>query len=297
MKLLVTGAWHCSEEQVTALREMGHDIIFQQREQDELPCAAAEIEGVICNGLFLYHDIGEFKKLRFIQLTSAGLDRVPLDYIESHGIKVYNARGVYSVPMAEFAVGGVLGLYKKSRVFYENQKLKKWEKQRDLLELNGKTVLIVGCGSVGTECAKRFKAFDCNVWGIDLFPYESEYFSEIAGLNGLDGKLPQADVVVLTLPLTEETKGLFGSERFGKMKDGAVLVNISRGAVVNESALVNALDTKLFGAVLDVFEEEPLSKESALWEKENVIITPHNSFVSDGNNGRLEKLIMLNINK
>lgn len=297
MKILITGAWNCSEEQLNSIRAMGHDVCFLQQEKDDLPCGADEIEGVICNALFLYHDIKTFKKLKFIQLTSAGLDRVPLDYINSHGIKIYNARGVYSVPMAEYAVSGVLGLYKNSSFFYENQKLKKWEKRRDLLELSGKTVLIVGCGSVGTECAKRFKAFGCSVLGVDLFPYESEYFFEMLGLNDLDEKLSQADVVVLTLPLTNETTGLFDAVRFKKMKNGAVLVNISRGAVVDEKALIKAVDEKLYGAVLDVFKEEPLNENSPLWQKENVIITPHNSFIGDNNSERLNSVIMGNLRR
>lgn len=295
MKLLITGAWNCSEEQLNNIRAMGHDVVFMQYENGELPCSPADIEGIICNGLFLYHDICKFTKLRYIQLTSAGFDRVPLAYINAHGIKIYNARGVYSVPMAEFAVSGVLQLYKKSKIFYENQKARKWEKQRDLLELCGKTVLIVGCGSVGTECAKRFKAFDCSVLGVDLVPYESEYFAEMSNLIDLNNKLSQADVVVLTLPLNKETKGLFDVARFKNMKNGAVLVNISRGAVIDEKALINALDSKLFGAVLDVFEEEPLKESSELWQKENVIITPHNSFVGDGNSERLGKLIIATI--
>ena len=247
MKLLITGAWNCSEKQLNNIRAMGHEVVFMQQEKDALPCLPDGIEGVICNGLFLYHDICKFTKLRYIQLTSAGFDRVPLNYINAHGIKIYNARGVYSVPMAEFALCGVLQLYKKSKFFYESQKARKWEKRRDLIELCGKTVLIVGCGSVGAECAKRFKAFGCSVLGVDLFPYESEYFAEMSGLCGLDEKLAQADVVVLTLPLTEETKGLFGGARLEKMKNGAVLVNISRGAVVDEKALITALDEKLFG--------------------------------------------------
>lgn len=292
MKLLITGAWDCTEQQLDKIRGLGHTVVFMQYEKDALPCAADEIEGVICNALFLYHNIELFTSLRYIQLTSAGFDRVPLDYINAHGIKIYNARGVYSIPMAEFAVSGVLQLYKQSRFFYENQKLKKWEKRRDLSELFGKTVLIVGCGNVGTECAKRFKAFGCTVVGIDAFHYQNESFEEMSGLDSLDLKLSEADVVVLTLPLTDETKGLFDIERFNKMKDGAVMVNISRGAVVDEKALLNALDGKLFGAVLDVFEKEPLSENSELWQKPNVIVTPHNSFVGTENNDRLNKIII-----
>ena len=295
MKLLITGAWDCTDRQIEEIRSMGHSVLFLQQEKDALPCPAENIEGVICNGLFLYHDIEKFKSLKYIQLTSAGFDRVPLEYINAHGIKIYNARGVYSVPMAEFAVSGVLQLYKKSRRFYENQVLRKWEKQRDLKELFGKTVLIIGCGSVGTECAKRFKAFCCKVLGIDVVPCENEWFDKTANISALDENLSAADIAVLTLPLTEETRGLFGNTRFNKMKSSSVLVNIARGALVDETALLNALDGKLYGAVLDVFEDEPLSSGSKLWDKENVILTPHNSFISENNGERLFDLIIGNL--
>ena len=295
MKLLVTGAWNCSETQLDEIRRLGHEIVFMQQEKDDLPCDYGSVEGVICNGLFLYHDIAKFTSLRFIQLTSAGYDRVPMEYIEEHNIKIFNAKGVYSVPMAEFALSGVLQLYKQAKFFNENQKQRKWEKKRDLIELSGKTVLIVGCGSVGTECAKRFKAFDCNAFGVDIKPYQSEVFEKISGLSDLDSRLSDADVVVLTLPLTNETKHLFNANRFERMKTGAVLVNIARGAIVDENALINALEDKLFGAVLDVFEEEPLDTDSEMWDKENVILTPHNSFVGDGNNKRLFDVIVNNL--
>lgn len=295
MNLLITGAWNCSENHVDEIRRMGHTIVFMQNESDMLPCQASEIEGVICNGLFLHHNIEEFSNLRYIQLTSAGYDRVPMDYINSHNIELHNARGVYSIPMAEFAVSGVLQLYKQSRFFYENQKLHKWEKRRDLLELDGKTVLIVGCGSVGTECAKRFLAFECNVIGVDIKPYESEVFEKIGALPDLNNHISRADIVVLTLPLTDETRHMFDERRFDNMKSGAVLVNIARGAIVEEKALLNALENKLLGAVIDVFEEEPLSSDSPLWNMGNVIITPHNSFVGDGNNIRLSELIIHNL--
>lgn len=295
MKILVTGAWHCTSEQLNQIESMGHSIVFMQNESDELPCIYEEVEGVICNGLFLYHPIEKFTSLRYIQLTSAGFDRVPMEYVKAHGIEIHNARGVYSIPMAEFAISGVLQLYKRSRFFYENQKKCVWEKHRGILELYGKTVCIVGCGSVGTECAKRFQAFGCKVIGVDLYPREDIAYEKIYPLLDLDNCLPQADVVVLTLPLTEETQYMMNEQRFEKMKDGSVLVNIARGAVVDEQALVKALDEKLLGAVLDVFEEEPLSPDNALWQKENVILTPHNSFVGDGNAERLEEIIFNNL--
>ncbi len=296
MRLLVTGAWKCTKEQLKALEKKGHSVVFLQNEKDALPCAYEEIEGVICNGLFLYHTIEKFTSLRYIQLTSAGFDRVPMDYVQAHGITIHNARGVYSIPMAEFAVSGVLQLYKQSRFFYENQKRCVWEKHRGLLELYNKRVCIVGCGNVGTECAKRFLAFGCFVVGVDLYPGEDCYYEKIYPLSDLDKNLEQADIVVLTLPLTEETKGMMNEERFAKMKSGSVLVNIARGAILAEDSLAKALDEKLLGAVLDVFEEEPLSAKNPLWKKENVLITPHNSFVGDGNAERLKCIILEDLN-
>jgi phosphoglycerate dehydrogenase-like enzyme len=294
MKLLITGAWKCTREQLNQIEAMGHSIVFMQNEKDELPCSYEEVEGVICNGLFLSHPIEKFTSLRYIQLTSAGFDRVPMEYVQAHRIEIHNARGVYSIPMAEFAISGVLQLYKQSRFFYENQKKSVWEKHRGVLELYGKMVCIVGCGNVGTECAKRFNAFGCKVLGVDLYPREDIAYEKMYALENLDEALSQANVVVLTLPLTEETRYMMNDGRFAKMKDGSVLVNIARGAIVDEKALLKALDEKLLGAVLDVFEEEPLSA-SPLWEKENVILTPHNSFVGDGNENRIFQVILRNL--
>lgn len=291
MRLLITGAWHCTSEQLNQIESMGHSVVFMQNEKDALPCKYEEVEGVICNGLFLSHPIEKFSSLRYIQLTSAGFDRVPMDYVQAHGIKIYNARGVYSIPMAEFAISGVLQLYKQSRFFYENQKKSVWEKHRSVLELFGKTVCIVGCGNVGTECAKRFGTFGCKVLGVDLYPREDNAYEKMYALANLDEALSQADVVVLILPLTEETRHMMNETRFDAMKDQSVLVNIARGAVVDEQALLKALDKKLLGAVLDVFEEEPLAADNVLWTKENVIVTPHNSFVGDGNTERLQKVV------
>ncbi len=295
MKLLITGAWKCTSEQLNQIETMGHSVVFMQNEKDTLPCAYEEVEGIICNGLFLYHSIEKFTSLRYIQLTSAGFDRVPMDYVQAHGIEIYNARGVYSIPMAEFAISGVLQLYKQSRFFYENQKKSVWGKHRGVLELYGKTVCIVGCGNVGTECAKRFQSFGCKVLGVDLYPREDAAYEKMYALASLDEALSQSDVVILTLPLTEETRYMMNEQRFAKMKNGSVLVNIARGAVVDEQALLNVIDEKLLGAVLDVFEEEPLSLDNPLWQKENVILTPHNSFVGDGNAERLKKVILSNL--
>jgi len=298
MKLLVTGAFNATDEQLDKLSELGYEIMHQRDERGKPECDFSEADAVICNGLFLYHDISEFKSLKVIQLTSAGLDRVPLEEIRKRNIALFNARGVYSVPMAEFALAGVLNLYKRLNSFYDNQKQHLWQKDRQLSELCGKTVAIVGCGSVGTECAKRFKAFDTKIISVDVFNHCNKIYDEFCHISNIGSVLGEADIVILTLPLTDKTMGLFNGEMFSLFKDGSVLVNISRGAVVNEADLAAALESgKLSGAVLDVFETEPLDGESPLWDMSNVIITPHNSFVSGNNGARLFALAYDNLKK
>ena len=294
MNILITGAIILNENFKKNIIELNNNIIFQQNEKDELICDYSWVEGVICNSLFLYHDITKFKNLKYIQLTSAGYDRVPLNYIIQNNIKIYNAKGVYSIPMAEFVISSVLQIYKQNRFFNDNQNKHIWEKNRNLLELFGKNVCILGCGNVGTECAKRFKAFECNVYGVDINIYQNKYFDEIINIKSLNEILPKGDIVVLTLPLTSLTKHLFDKNKFNLMKENAILINISRGAIINTDDLIN-YSSKLNAIILDVFEEEPLNENSPLWNMSNVIITPHNSFVGENNNARLYKLILNNL--
>ena len=286
MNLLITGAWNDATKHITEIESMGHKVVFLQQEKDLLPCPYDWVEGVICNGLFLYHPISAFINLRYIQLTSAGYDRVPMQEIQRRDIEIHNARDVYSIPMAEFAIAGVLDIYKGMGQFREQQKRHEWIKNRNLRELAGSTVVIIGCGSVGTECAKRFKAFGCRVIGIDLILRDDECYDQIKGMAALDEELAKADVIVLTLPLTDETKDLINQRRLDLIQ--GILVNISRGAVVDQTALENWNGI----AVLDVFSEEPLDTNSHFWDNSNMIITPHNSFVGTGNSERLTNVVL-----
>ena len=291
MNLLITGAWPEAKEHIAEIERMGHKVAFLQQEKEQLPCAYEWVEGVICNGLFLHHPISLFTNLRYIQLTSAGYDRVPMKEVEQRQIKIYNARGVYSIPMAEFAVAGVLDLYKDMAQFRKQQERHEWIKNRKIRELAGSKVVIVGCGSVGTECAKRFKAFDCQVIGVDVIVREDSWYDKIIKIEEIDRELQGADVVVLTVPLTEETRGLIDERRLRLIGEQGILVNIARGGIIDQKAL----EAWNGSAVLDVFEEEPLEGESPLWEKEGVIVTPHNSFVGSGNGKRLTDKIIGNL--
>lgn len=291
MNLLVTGAWRDAETYIPLLQERGNQVAFLPNEAGALPCDPAWVEGVVCNGLFLYHDIQKFTSLRYVQLTSAGFDRVPAAYLAKRGVTLKNARGVYSIPMAEHAVAMTLYFYRNLRLFAQQQKNKVWQKDRNLRELSGRTVCIIGCGSVGTECAKRFCAFGCEVIGLDIDPAEKEGFQKVNDIKNREAVLCAADVVILTLPLTEHTKGMADETFLRSLKDGCLLVNIARGGIIRTDALIKALRERELYAALDVFEEEPLDADSPLWSMENVLITPHNSFVSDKIGDRLSRLI------
>ena len=294
MNLLITGAWEQAKICIPQVEAMGYHVVFMQQEKDELPCASEWIEGVICNSFFMHHPIEEFPNLRFIQLTSAGFDRVPTNYISEHGIVIQNAKNVYSTPMAEHALACALWFYRGLKIFQKNQQLHIWEKRRDMRELNGKTVLIVGCGDVGKACAKVFNALGCCIIGADKKNGAAANFSKIWSISFLQDCLRKANIVIISIPLTAETAYMFGEHELECLNDDALLINLSRGNVINTEALLRHIP-RLCGAALDVFEEEPLPTESPLWNFENVLITPHNSFMGDGNGKRLSSLIMDNL--
>lgn len=293
MNVLVTGAFQLNSKELAELEAAGHRVLVHPDER--APVEQPErYEAVVCNGLFLHSPIERFTSLRLIQLTSAGLDRVPLDYIHAHGIELHNAAGVYSIPMAEFAIGGILQLYKQSRFFAANQAQHKWEKHRGLLELSGKRACILGCGDVGREIAKRLKAFGCHVTGVNRTVRVLPDFDAVLPLDALPDAAAVCDILACCIALTPKTRGIVSEEIFDCLHDGAVFVNVARGALADEAALTAWLQSGGH-AVLDVFEEEPLPESSPLWEMENVLLTPHNSFVGDGNRTRLWETIKENL--
>ncbi len=293
MNVLVTGAFQLNSEELAALEAAGHRVFIHPDERS-LVEQPERYEAVVCNGLFLYNPIERFTNLRLIQLTSAGLDRVPLDDIWARGIALHNAAGVYSVPMAEFAVCGILQLYKQSRFFTTNQAQHKWEKHRGLLEISGKRVCILGCGDVGREIAKRLKAFGCHITGVNRTVRELPDFDEVLPLDKLPDAAAACDILVCCIALTPETRGIMSDEIFDRLHDGVIFVNVARGALADEAALTKWLQNG-GRAVLDVFEEEPLPESSPLWDMESVLLTPHNSFVGEGNQARLWETIKGNL--
>lgn len=297
MNLLLTGCFNYTEIQKEKLDSLGFRIYFVQQETESLPLAAAEVDATVCNGLFLSHNIEDFTNLKFIQLTSAGFDRVPVDYIKAKDIALHNARGVYSVPMAEWALYRVLEHYKQGWFFKNEQEQHRWKKHRGLRELAGSRVAVVGAGNVGQEVAKRFGALGCYVTGFDIHTNSTPFFNEMALTASLLEQIGLYDVVVITAPLLPSTRGLISYNVMKGMKENATLVNIARGGLIDQEALVQVLcERKDLFAALDVFENEPLEEDSPLWTMDNVAVSPHNSFVSDRNNERMFDVMYQNLN-
>ena len=295
MKLIVTGALQATAEELNTLASLGFEVTLHPDERQKV-ADPAQYDAAVCNGLFLHNDIADFSNLKLIQLTSAGMDRAPVAYAHSHGIKLFNAAGVYSVPMAEWTVMRLLELYKNAAAGYENQKNKLWSKDRGWKELSGSTACIVGFGAYGQETAKRLHAFGVNVTVVNRSGKESPFVNRFYPLEQLDEALADADIVILAIALTEQTRHLFDRARLAAMKPGALFLNAARGALVDENALVDALKTGyLAGAALDVFETEPLPEASLLWDCPNTLLSPHNSFVSPQNHHRLMDVVRKNL--
>lgn len=294
MRMLMAHAQGFTQEMFDAFASIGMEPVFLPGpEAQTYDINFSDIDAVFCYRFFCYNEISRFTSLKYIHTTSSGIDHMPLDYIHSHGIILNNARGVYSEPMAEFALGAVLQFYKCTNQLRIQQKLHEWKMLETTRELSGRTVTIVGAGSVGTECAKRFSAMGCRCIGLCRHPDSGAPYYEIQmHIEKIDDILPQTDILLLTLPLTDETRGIIDFRRLCLIKHGAVLVNIARGPVADSSAVVQALkDGTLSGALLDVFDAEPLPADSPLWDVDNLIITPHSSFIAEHNPQRMFELV------
>jgi phosphoglycerate dehydrogenase-like enzyme len=218
-------------------------------------------------------------RLRWIQLTSAGADRLLNSAVLKSGVTITTASGIHAAPVGEYAVGMIVMLAKGWPALFRAQTRREWARITPQ-ELDGKTVAVVGMGNVGQEIARLCKALNMRVLGVrrsGVPPESGDYIAdEIVGPLELLPVLSRADFVVVCLPLTEETHHLIGELALRSMKPSAYLINVSRGAVVDEASLLKALtEGWIAGAGLDVFETEPLPEKSWLWHLNNVIITPH----------------------
>lgn len=253
----------------------------ESEEQARRALHAALAEAEVLFTLSLMHaDLPSLApRLRWIQLTSAGADRLLNSEVLKSGITITTASGIHAAPVGEYVVGMMVMLAKGWPALFRAQQRREWARITPQ-ELEGKTVAVVGMGNVGQEIARLAKALQMRVLGVRRSgaPLESgDYVAdEIVGPLELLSVLSRSDFVVICLPLTEETHHLIGELALRSMKPTAYLINVSRGAVVDEAALLRALtEGWIAGAGLDVFETEPLPENSWLWQLNNVIITPH----------------------
>jgi phosphoglycerate dehydrogenase-like enzyme len=255
---------------------------FEVRSLDELKARVDEVDVLMCSGLWRNELIAMAPRLAFIQSISAGTDQYSRDALGAAGIRLASAQGANERAVAEHAMALMLALARHIPQARDNQAAKKWRgmigdiSQRED-ELGGKTLVIAGLGRIGARLATLAKAFDMRVLAARRDVSKGAGAADaVVGEDGLLGLLPQADFVALTCPLTPRTENLIDAKALASMKPSATLVNVARGKVVNEPALLEALEHKrISGAALDCVWEEPLPATSALWGLPNVLITPH----------------------
>ena len=216
--------------------------------------------------------------LKWIQLTSAGADRLLNSGFIEGGVTVTTVSGLHATPIGEFVLAAILMFAKGAPQTMRAQLKREWTRFAPR-ELSGKTVGVVGLGHIGAEVGRLAKAFGCRVIATKRSATEEHrglYADEIMPASELHRLLGESDFVVLSMPLTPETRGMIGEAELRAMKPSAVLVNIARGPVTVEADLIRALrEGWIAGAALDVFDKEPLPADSPLWDMENVILTPH----------------------
>ncbi|MEH2378354.1 MAG: D-2-hydroxyacid dehydrogenase [Nostoc sp.] len=229
-------------------------------------------------------------QLRWHHAPNAGVNHIltPIftpKYIERNLI-LTNGAGVHAIPIAEFVIAYMLFHAKQLSKLHQQQTQHHWQKGLPIQELLDKTLLIIGAGGIGQEIASRAKAFGMRIFGSRRHPQPQPNFDKVVGADEWKALLGEADYVVIATPLTWETKGMIDAEVLHLMRPSAYLINIARGAIVDEFALVKALeDGEIAGAALDTVFTEPLPAESPLWSLPNVFITPHCS----GNSPRVKE--------
>jgi glyoxylate/hydroxypyruvate reductase len=243
-------------------------------------------------------------RLRWVHATSAGageqVRKAALPAAALERVTITTSSGVHAVPLAEFSVLGLLAIAKDLPRFVEDQRARAWpEVRRPLRELAGQTLFLLGLGEIGREVARLAKALGMRTVGFRRTEGPPpKWVDEVHGPERLPELAGQADAMVVSLPLTEQTAGLVDRATIERLPASCIFVNVGRGGVVDEPALIDALrDRRIAGAVLDVFATEPLPEDSPLWALDNVLVTPHAAALSARENKRITELFVDNLRR
>jgi phosphoglycerate dehydrogenase-like enzyme len=240
------------------------------------------------------------KKLKWVQIGQAGVEMFLYPEIVDSKIVMTNYRATAAPGIADHAFGMLLAFTRKLNLFIANRPQEIWERRTyRLLELNGKTAVVVGMGGIGSQVSKRAAGFGMRVIGVDPKDLPPTPFAEsIVYPDRLDEVLPLADVVFVCAPETPQSRGMIGARQFSLMKEGVFFIAVSRGALYDTKALIQALESKRVAAAgLDVTELEPLPKGHPLWKFDNVIITPHIATQCDGESARQMEVLKDNLRR
>ena len=264
-----------------ALRKTGMAHV-EARSPEELTRHLPDCDVLVLSMLWKNELAKMARKLKFIQSVSAGVDYYDTNVLRAQGIRLASAAGVNAEAVAEHAMALTLALYRRLPEARDNQHARHWRGMISDIparedQLTGKTMLIIGLGRIGARLAKLAKAFDMRVLATRRDPAAGAGPADaVYGQDRLHDIMGQADVVVLTCPLTKETENLIDAKALASIRPTAYLINVARGRVVDEPALIKALQEKrIAGAGIDVTVEEPLPASSSLWAMPNVLVTPH----------------------
>jgi phosphoglycerate dehydrogenase-like enzyme len=231
------------------------------------------------------------KRLRWVHSAAAGVGNALYPEMRNGTVVLTNSAGVHAIPIAEYILAATLYFFRGLDIAVDQQRRCEWNKQpfvgdaSPLREIGEARVLVVGAGGIGSEAARRLSALGAHCIGVRRRASlgAPAGFENAIGFESIDDQLPTTDVIVLSAPLTDETRGLLSARRLDRLPSSAIVINVARGALLDEAALIDRLRSgRLRGAALDVFDEEPLAAESPLWQLRSVLVTPHVSPVSPG---------------
>lgn len=296
MKALVTVDY--TDEELESLRELGYEVIYKKEKDLVFSNEIKDIDAMICFMPFNKIDIDMFPNLKWIQVVTVGINQVPKEKILKNNIILTNNRGGYSIPISEWIVLKILEMLKNSKEIYNQQKEKQWKIDNSLLELYGKTIGFLGAGSIARESAKRLDPFGVKLIGFNTDGKDVDHFHEVYSFKEIKDRVSNLDILVLSAPYTDETHQLVDETVLSNMKDGSYIVNIARGSIIDEKALIEKLKSgKIKKAALDVFEVEPLPKDNPLWEMDNVYVSSHTCWVSEVIDDRRFEIAYRNMKK